>query len=524
MKTRSQFTFYFVFIISLVVSTMSKAEILTSNSNILVPAPQVNAFHSIDARIVGPHGTVFNQTLNQAGQTLSWHCRSCSDGKYEIETRVAIKKGEKQTEHGTLPILIVNDVRSHRFYVESGFLYPESNTQSSNSKLNWPEKIITSLIFGLFPTAEAQDLTAASNNPSLLFDDTDSTFSGTEFELKCDGGSGSSTTAHDCDFKDLENNNTLFGINSSDDNISIGIGTSAATDALHLATPQLPAVLFDSMYTDFRVGGDEFHFDFEIINNNIGPNGVILTLDPVIPSNCLTFPPIQFGCYPGVGIWETSPEAPLHVGSHDDVTAKILVSNDTFLPGARTLFELRNPGNTKFTVNNIQAGEQWSFANPGTGFRLSRQGSGQVELEIKNNGNAVLAGTLTENSDRNSKQDISEINTHMILEKLVNLPISEWSYKDDPNSRHIGPMAQDFYQAFELGHTNKGIATLDSSGVAIAAIQALAAQNQTLLTNYQKLKVDSDSQIEVLKSELGKLKDLINQTTFSNVSIAKNYN
>ena len=34
-------------------------------------------------------------------------------------------------------------------------------------------------------------------------------------------------------------------------------------------------------------------------------------------------------------------------------------------------------------------------------------------------------------------------------------------------------MAQDFYRAFELGHTDKGISTLDSSGVALAAIQAL---------------------------------------------------
>ena len=160
--------------------------------------------------------------------------------------------------------------------------------------------------------------------------------------------------------------------------------------------------------------------------------------------------------------------------------AKVFVEDTSPTTIARTLFEISNNGNTKFTVTNSDANEQWSFANPGTGFRLSRQNSGSVEFEVKNNGNAVLAGTLTENSDVHSKQDIQILNQKAILEKVMQLPISEWRYKDDPNSKHIGPMAQDFYQAFELGNTDKGISTLDSSGVALAAIQALKTENEVL--------------------------------------------
>ena len=74
------------------------------------------------------------------------------------------------------------------------------------------------------------------------------------------------------------------------------------------------------------------------------------------------------------------------------------------------------------------------------------------------------------------------------------MDISEWRYKDDPQSKHIGPMAQDFYQAFELGHTDKGISTLDSSGVALAAIQAL--KNENIILNMQ-----NDLQISQLRSE-----------------------
>ena len=163
----------------------------------------------------------------------------------------------------------------------------------------------------------------------------------------------------------------------------------------------------------------------------------------------------------------------------------------------RTMFEISGFGNTKFTVTNADKNEQWAFANPGTGFRLSRQGSGSVEFEVKNNGNAVLAGTLTENSDINSKQDIKTLDQQSILDKVMELDIAEWRYKDDPQSRHIGPMAQDFYQAFELGDTDKGISTLDSSGVALAAIQALKKDNEQL--RYE---------LRAMKKQLAEIKDL----------------
>ncbi len=62
----------------------------------------------------------------------------------------------------------------------------------------------------------------------------------------------------------------------------------------------------------------------------------------------------------------------------------------------------------------------------------------------------------------------------MLLEKLLELPISSWNYKtDDDSVVHIGPMAQEFFAQFGLGHSDKAISSLDTSGVTIAAIQAL---------------------------------------------------
>ena len=183
----------------------------------------------------------------------------------------------------------------------------------------------------------------------------------------------------------------------------------------------------------------------------------------------------------------------------------ILAKDPSTTVAPRTMFEIAGAGNTKFNVNNTDANESWAFANPGTGFRLSRQGSGVVEFEVKNNGNAVLAGTLTENSDINNKHDIQWLNQEEILDKVMSLPIAQWRYNDAPDSKHIGPMAQDFYRAFELGDTDKGISSIDTGGVALAAIQALKKENQ-------QIKLEKDTQKSPqLKNQISELSVLVEE-------------
>ena len=93
---------------------------------------------------------------------------------------------------------------------------------------------------------------------------------------------------------------------------------------------------------------------------------------------------------------------------------------------------------------------------------------------LDTNGDVTIDGTLTESSNRNVKKNLKPVDPDEVLDKVSQLPISTWSYKtDEEGVRHLGPMAQDFYGAFGLGKDDKGIATLDSSGVALAAIQGL---------------------------------------------------
>ncbi len=66
------------------------------------------------------------------------------------------------------------------------------------------------------------------------------------------------------------------------------------------------------------------------------------------------------------------------------------------------------------------------------------------------------------------------VNGFQILEGVASLPISTWRYHwEDPQVRHLGPMAQDWAATFGLGVNDTTIATVDASGVALVSIQAL---------------------------------------------------
>jgi len=76
-------------------------------------------------------------------------------------------------------------------------------------------------------------------------------------------------------------------------------------------------------------------------------------------------------------------------------------------------------------------------------------------------------------SDKDSKRNIKPVKKG-ILYKLKKLPISTWSYKDDPDGTiHIGPMAQDFHALFG-GDDDKTIHPVDVAGVTLGAVKELA--------------------------------------------------
>jgi len=154
------------------------------------------------------------------------------------------------------------------------------------------------------------------------------------------------------------------------------------------------------------------------------------------------------------------------------------------------------------------AGGTGHIANPAGATSRITAGYGVIKLDIgavdaqpttdrlvADTTGVTVYGTFNNSSDRNAKQDFAAINPSLILEKVTQLPLSEWSYKTDANVRHIGPMGQDFYSTFNVGTDEKHIAPIDEGGVALAAIQGL---NQKL--------IEKDGEIEKQQQEIDELK------------------
>ena len=104
-------------------------------------------------------------------------------------------------------------------------------------------------------------------------------------------------------------------------------------------------------------------------------------------------------------------------------------------------------------------------------------------------------------SDRAAKANFGTVDPADMLERVRSLPITTWNYRsDDASVRHIGPMAQDFTAVFGVGSDDRTIHPMDGQGVALAAIQGLAAQVAALQAEQQSLL----EQVAALKARCGR--------------------
>ena len=202
-----------------------------------------------------------------------------------------------------------------------------------------------------------------------------------------------------------------------------------------------------------------------------------------------------------VGVGIASPTQPLHV-ARSDGSARVLVQETNATPAQRELFALENAGNTRFSIRNTAVGVTWLFLNSAIGtFRISDvENPNTVELDLDQAGNLTTSGTVNGVSDRNAKTNFRSLDSQEVLNKVVALPITEWTYKHDDGNKHIGPVSQDFHAAFGLGKDDLTIALTDMSGVALAAIQAL---NEKL--------AEKDMRIASLESKLSQLEELVDR-------------
>lgn len=173
-----------------------------------------------------------------------------------------------------------------------------------------------------------------------------------------------------------------------------------------------------------------------------------------------------------VGIGTTSPATALHVKGAADTEISVESSS---AGGHRWTLQSNHGdpafGHAAFQIidRTLGAGRMiiWTNGNVGIGFGFAAPAS---KLHV--NG-TVTATAFNPPSDRNLKENFTEVSPREVLDKVAALPITRWNFKGDAATPHVGPMAQDFHAAFGLGTDDKHIATVDADGVALAAIQGL---------------------------------------------------
>lgn len=94
-------------------------------------------------------------------------------------------------------------------------------------------------------------------------------------------------------------------------------------------------------------------------------------------------------------------------------------------------------------------------------------------IGLVSGGTATTAG-LAAASSRALKDSQGPVDDEAILAALVALPVERWTYKGD-NQEHVGPMAEDFTEAFDLGD-GRSIAYIDAIGVLMSAVRGLAKE------------------------------------------------
>jgi hypothetical protein len=161
-------------------------------------------------------------------------------------------------------------------------------------------------------------------------------------------------------------------------------------------------------------------------------------------------------------------------------------------------------------------------------FRIRYNGGIRLRVSTAANGNTPGAGgnvgcdltvavpTWTCASSRTLKENYQPVNGEDVLIRLRSVPVTTWTMIGaDEQVLHLGPVAEDFYQAFALGLGPTAIGMGDIDGVNLAAAKALEvrttdlqAQLNARTTQVLQLQAQVDAQAGLIAAMEARLRAL----------------
>ena len=343
------------------------------------------------------------------------------------------------------------------------------------------------------------------NNTRIKFEDTSTgTFPTNDWQLTAnDSASGGSSKFS---IEDITGSKVPFTVTAGastnsifvDSTGRVGFRTSTPVLDLHVSTSNTPAIRLEQTNAGgftaqtWDIAGNEANF---FVRDVTGGSRLPFRIRPGAPTSS-----IDISADGDVGVGTASPSTKLHVLSSASGTTsgKALIENTNVTVESRELLELQNDGGPVTMIfKDSTVSERWVNGTSGTNFVMNNQANGGIELTLSNTGGLTIAGMLSQGSSRDLKTDFASLDPRDVLSRVNALPVSVWRYKTE-EVRHLGPMAEDFHQAFGLGEDDKHIAPGDQAGVALLAVKGL-----------NEVVQEKDKEIADLKSRLETLEKLV---------------
>ncbi len=354
------------------------------------------------------------------------------------------------------------------------------------------------------------------NNLRIKFDDTSTaaSFPRNDWQLTANDSANGGKSKFSID--DISGARTPFTVEAGapshslyvDDGGRLGLGTSTPSTEIHVVDGDTPTLRLQQDGSSgfapqtWDVAGNETSF---FIRDATNGSTLPFRIRPGAGSNALVIDTDD-----DIGIGTLSPDAPLHVFSDDSIGSdgQVHIENTNTTATDRNLLRLENNGPPTLFFSNTNAGSNgsWTYTVTNGGvFQINASGSGApIELQLSAGGNMTIGGMLTENSSRTVKTGFEALDPQQVLDRVSALPVTSWSYTaDETGTRHIGPMAEDFYAAFGVGVDSHHIAPSDKAGVALVAIQGLqkmVEQRDQEVAELKRDKADLEKRVEALEA------------------------
>lgn len=115
-------------------------------------------------------------------------------------------------------------------------------------------------------------------------------------------------------------------------------------------------------------------------------------------------------------------------------------------------------------------------------------------------------------STRSAKTNVDPVDPLEALAGVEELQLATWEYKledgEGAGTTHLGPMAEEFHAAFEVGDSDEHINSIDADGVAFAAIQGLSSKLDAKCDRIEDLEAQNDQlrdRLTALEQKVGQL-------------------